>query len=52
MKDVVILLLYLVVILLLIRLSWTDIKGRIISNKIILNLFLVIVPLAWIQYEN
>lgn len=52
MKDVVILLLYLVLILLLIRLSWTDIKGRIISNKIILNLFLVIVPLAWIQYEN
>ena len=52
MKDVVILLLYLVLILLLIRLSWTDIKGRIISNKIILGLFLVIVPLAWIQYEN
>ncbi len=52
MKDVVILLLYLVVILLLIRLSWTDIKGRIISNKIILYLFLVIVPLAWIQYGN
>ena len=52
MKDVVILLLYLVLILLLIRLSWTDIKGRIISNKIILYLFLVIVPLAWIQYEN
>ena len=52
MKDVVILLLYLVLILLLIRLSWTDIKGRIISNKIILYLFLVIVPLAWIQYGN
>ena len=52
MKDVVILLLYLVVILLLIRLSWTDIKRRIISNKIVLSLFLVIVPLAWIQYEN
>ena len=52
MKDIVILLLYLVVILLLIRLSWTDIKRRIISNKIVLSLFLVIVPLAWIQYEN
>ena len=52
MKNVIVLLLYLILILLLIRLSWTDIKARIISNKIILNLFLVIVPLAWVQYEN
>lgn len=52
MKDVIILLLYFIVILFLIKLSWTDIRERTISNRIIFCLFLVVVPLAWIQYEN
>lgn len=52
MYDIVLDILYGVVILLLIRLSWTDIQNRIISNRIILILGLVIIPLAWLQYQQ
>lgn len=50
MNGFVILSLQLLTILLLIRLSYTDIKYRIISNKIVLILLLVILPLSWIKY--
>ncbi|EEX49597.1 A24 family peptidase [Pasteurella dagmatis] len=50
MNGFIILSLQLLTILLLIRLSYTDIKHRIISNKIVLILLLVILPLSWIKY--
>ncbi|WP_101775971.1 A24 family peptidase [Pasteurella oralis] len=39
-----------VVILLLIVLSWTDIRDRIISNRIVFSLLIVVLPLAWLKY--
>ncbi|WP_373766710.1 prepilin peptidase [Glaesserella sp.] len=48
--DYIIAVLYLSVILLLIRLSWTDIRSRIISNNIIIILFFIILPLAWLTH--
>lgn len=50
MNGFIILSLQLLTILLLIRLSYTDIKHRIISNKIVLILLLLILPLSWIKY--
>ncbi|VEI57430.1 Flp pilus assembly protein, protease CpaA [Pasteurella multocida] len=50
MNGFIILSLQLLTILLLIRLSYTDIKHRIISNKIVLILLFVILPLSWIKY--
>ena len=52
MNEVVVLILYSIIILLLIRLSWTDIKSRIISNKIVLLSLFVILPLSWLRYEQ
>ncbi|WP_373819185.1 prepilin peptidase [Glaesserella sp.] len=48
--DYIIAVLYFSVILLLIGLSWTDIRSRIISNNIILFLFFIILPLAWLTH--
>ena len=50
MKEVVVFILYSFIILLLIRLSWTDIKKRIISNKIVFCLFFPIVVLSFLRY--
>lgn len=52
MNGFIILSLQLLTILLLMRLSYTDIKYRIISNKIVLILLLVILPLSWIKYRE
>ncbi|HDR1472421.1 TPA: prepilin peptidase, partial [Pasteurella multocida] len=52
MSDIVIFSLHCITVILLIILSWTDIRSRIISNKIVFLLLLVIVPLAWIQYKQ
>ncbi|MDO5053930.1 MAG: prepilin peptidase [Pasteurella oralis] len=38
------------VIFLLTILSWTDIKSRMISNKIVLFILALILPLAWLKY--
>lgn len=45
-----IILLHLITILFLMALSWTDIKARVISNKIVLGMLMVIIPLAWMKY--
>ncbi len=52
MSDIAIFSLHCITMILLIILSWTDIRSRIISNKIVFLLLLVIVPLAWIQYKQ
>ena len=52
MKEIVVLILYGFIVLLLIRLSWTDIKQRIISNRIILYLFFPIIVLSLLRYEE
>ena len=52
MNEVVVLILYSIIILLLMRLSWTDIRERIISNKIVLYLLFFILPLSWLRYEQ
>ncbi|SUC09621.1 Flp pilus assembly protein, protease CpaA [Pasteurella canis] len=39
-----------IIILLLIILSWTDIRSRIISNKIVFILLVVVLPLAWLKH--
>ena len=52
MNEVVVLILYSIIILLLMRLSWTDIRERIISNKIVLCLLFFILPLSWLRYEQ
>ena len=52
MNEVVVLILYSIIILLLMRLSWTDIRERIISNKIALSLLFFILPLSWLRYEQ
>ncbi|MFD1806460.1 prepilin peptidase [Pasteurella oralis] len=39
-----------ITILLLIVLSWTDIKLRIISNRIVFLLLVVVLPLAWLKH--
>ncbi|MGC7559290.1 A24 family peptidase [Pasteurella sp. PK-2025] len=52
MNGFVILSLHLLTMLLLIRLSWTDIRYRIISNKIVILLCLIMLPLSWIKYEQ
>lgn len=50
--DIVIFSLQCLTIIFLITLSWTDIKSRIISNRIVFLLLLVILPLAWFQYKQ
>lgn len=50
MNGFIILSLHLLTMLLLIRLSWTDIRDRIISNKIVLLLCLIILPLSWMKH--
>lgn len=50
MNEVVVFVLYSIIMLLLIRLSWTDIRTRIISNKIVLWLLFFILPLSWLKY--
>lgn len=52
MKEFMAFLLFFIIMLLLIRLSWTDIKARIISNKIVVCLFLVIIPFSWVIYGS
>ena len=52
MKEVAVFVLYGFIILLLIRLSWTDIKNRIISNNIILCLFFPIIALSLLRYAE
>lgn len=52
MNGFIILSLQISTILLLIRLSYTDIKYRIISNKIVLVLLFIVLPLSWIKYEE
>ncbi|MGC6378319.1 A24 family peptidase [Bisgaard Taxon 45] len=52
MSDIIIFSLYCVTIILLIILSWTDIRSRIISNRIVFLLLLVILPLAWLQHKQ
>lgn len=52
MESFILIVFYSIVVLLLMTLSWTDIQNRIISNRIILILGLVIVPLAWLQHQQ
>ncbi|QLB18802.1 A24 family peptidase [Mannheimia granulomatis] len=40
------------IILLLIRLSWTDLQQRIISNRIIVALVCVIIPFSWLTHST
>ncbi|WP_041640227.1 A24 family peptidase [[Mannheimia] succiniciproducens] len=44
--------LYLIAVLQLIYLSWTDIKSRIIGNRVIISLFFTMVALSWLKYEQ
>lgn len=44
--------LYLTAVLQLIYLSWTDIKSRIIGNRVIISLFFTMVALSWLKYEQ
>ncbi|WP_443090811.1 A24 family peptidase [Basfia succiniciproducens] len=44
--------LYLTAVLQLIYLSWTDIKSRIIGNRLIISLFFTMVALSWLKYEQ
>lgn len=48
MQGGVILILILNIVLLLIRLSWTDIKSRVISNNIILALLFLVIPFGYL----
>lgn len=50
MNGFIILSFQLLTILLLIRLSYTDTKYRIISNKIVILLFFILLPLSWVKY--
>lgn len=50
MNGFIILSLQLLTSLLLIKLSYTDIKYRIISNNVVALLFFILLPLSWVKY--
>ncbi|TDQ57640.1 prepilin peptidase CpaA [Mesocricetibacter intestinalis] len=51
-KTLLVTFLYIAIVFLLMRLSWSDIKYRIISNKIVVLLSALLIPLAWLQYQQ
>lgn len=44
--------LQMIVILLLLRLSYTDIRDRIIDNNVILALLVIILPISFLKYQT
>lgn len=52
MKECIILLLNFFIILLLIKLSWTDIRVRVISNRVVTLLLAVILIFTYLKYDT
>lgn len=52
MKECIILLLNFFIILLLINLSWTDIRVRVISNRVVTLLLAVILIFTYLKYDT
>ncbi|OOF67228.1 prepilin peptidase, partial [Rodentibacter sp. Ppn85] len=52
MKECIILLLNFFIILLLINLSWTDIRVRVISNRVVTLLLVVILIFTYLKYDT
>lgn len=50
--NYIIIALHIVLVCLLLRLCYTDVRDRVISNRVVALLFFIVVPLSLLQYQS